>query len=429
MIHQPDWDALAELQFLLYNRIAGTLNEALSSIALTDMPEAQNKPPGYWKDRASNKISNVLNLFNAWSYLIRYKRGEAIPDQALRPFRVNALLNWLGLQLQLNATPHIPSDPLLKGNQETLQEALLLLHSVAYSQGTSVRVTVDNNDLGAWFRVKFGLVRSIPNTLDELMESFGTHWRAQDTAFELATARDFVSLNGCELTLATTALEGEFVFFVRVAGGRALSTAQTKTEPAQAAPSAELLSILSPEIAALLGGPAVEAAEAPAESTSIEQVTLADKDTTPVMRDLRTPLPVEEEPAPPTLDVLRPLPPTLTELELRATQRASEQAQDAKADTQPREGEAAVTDEIDMAAAEEAIIIPAKLPELVLPEHLSAPPAATSNGAAEKEPPTRTQSVIDAAKTQADPRSEAGESRAAAPDEPVSASNVKKGDA
>jgi hypothetical protein len=56
MPREPDWEALADLQFILYNRIADSLNAALSAIALSDMPEAQDKPPGFWKKRAATKI-------------------------------------------------------------------------------------------------------------------------------------------------------------------------------------------------------------------------------------------------------------------------------------------------------------------------------------------------------------------------------------
>ena len=131
MKREPDWEALADLQFLLYNRIADSLNAALTGIALCDMPEAQDKPPGFWKERASAKIGNVLNMFTAWSYLTRFKMGESIPERAVRPFEANALLQWLGGQLQLIPAPEIASNPLLYANRETLQEALLLLYSAA----------------------------------------------------------------------------------------------------------------------------------------------------------------------------------------------------------------------------------------------------------------------------------------------------------
>lgn len=213
-MREPDWDALADLQFLLYNRIAGALNEAISSLALSDMPEAQDKPPGYWKDRATGKVLNVLNLFTAWSYLIRYKRGELLPERAVRPFRANDLLRWLAAQLQIAPVPQAPGDPLLRANQETLQEALLLIHSVACAQGSGVQIQVEGNALGVWFRISFTRSKPMPGTLEDLLASFGAHWRAQDTAFELSTARDFVALNGGELMLITSDLHAEFTFFV-----------------------------------------------------------------------------------------------------------------------------------------------------------------------------------------------------------------------
>ncbi|MBI5957537.1 MAG: hypothetical protein HY866_02305, partial [Chloroflexi bacterium] len=80
-MHQPDWVALADIHFLLYNRISDLLNTALSSIALSGMPDASEQPPEFWRSRASAKIANVLNMYTAWSYLTRYKIGEVIPER------------------------------------------------------------------------------------------------------------------------------------------------------------------------------------------------------------------------------------------------------------------------------------------------------------------------------------------------------------
>jgi hypothetical protein len=229
MTHKIDWESLAELQFLLYSRIADSLNAALSGIALSDMPEAQDKPPGYWQERATAKVSNVLNLFTAWSNLIRFKLDGTIPERALRPFAANALLAWLGTQLHLSPVPRLPDDPTLYANQETLQEALLLLYSAAFTQGSGVRLEVEPAGEEIGFRVRFERNAPIPATFDALLASFGDHWRDQDTLFELATARDFVALNGLALALNTAGEQCEFAFRVpSTAGARARLVAHTQ---------------------------------------------------------------------------------------------------------------------------------------------------------------------------------------------------------
>jgi hypothetical protein len=297
---EPDWKSLADWQFVLYTRIADSLNAALSSIALSDMPEAQDKPPGFWKDRATAKIANVLNLFTAWSYLIRYKMGEPIPERSIRPFRVNTLLAWLGAQLQLSPPPKTEANPLLHANQETLQEALLLLYSAAFTQGSGVQLTLDVTKLGIWFRIKFFRNTPLPGSLDDLLASFGDHWRAQSMAFELTTARDFVRLNGGELTLKPVDNQGEFSFFVRAAG----------------APRA-IVPLPSPE----------GVSETDSTTTEIKEL-----DSTPVI-----PQPVQEEPAtPPTLAVLRPLPPPARLMPLLTNLRA-QAASDAEGQAPPVE--------------------------------------------------------------------------------------------
>jgi len=235
-MREPDWEALADLQFLLYNRIADSLNAALSSIALSDMPEAQNRPPGFWKDRAQTKVANVLNLVVAWSHLIRYKRGDPLPAQAQRTFHANALLTWLSAQLHISPPPLIEADPVLHGNQETLQEALLMLYSAAQALGTGVRLETEVTRLGTWFHVRFARPPSMPSTLDALLASFRDHWRDQSTRFELMVARDFVRMNGAELMLGTSGMQADLMFFVRAAGVPRPAAAPPTPSAVQAAP-------------------------------------------------------------------------------------------------------------------------------------------------------------------------------------------------
>lgn len=365
-MRESDWEALADVQFTLYNRVANQLNEALSGLALSDMPEASDHTPGYWKERATNKILNVLNMFTAWTWLVRYKMGESIPERAIRPFSTNALLGWVGAQLQLVPPPVTVSNPLLRANQETLQEALLLLHSVAYTQGSAVRLVFEAAATGTWFRVRFVRHKPVPVTLDGLIASFGDHWRAQDTLFELTTARDFVRLNGCQLAFNTGPDYGEFAFFVPAAAGRR----QTGTAP------------------------------------QVQAVgTLAPSHSTPVIKE---PEPAPVPPAPPLLAVLRPLPPQIastrpavrTASEGRAPRGEPEEVKPAvQAQDAPKAGESSSAPfetrrarssikPPETAAPAASVIRSVKLPEPKMPEHLRTPPAATSNVALTRETQT-----------------------------------------
>ncbi len=269
-MREPDWEALADLQFLLYNRIADSLNAALSSIALSDMPEAQNRPPGFWKDRAQTKVANVLNLVVAWSHLIRYKRGDPIPAQAQRTFHANALLTWLSAQLHIAPPPLIECDPVLHGNQETLQEALLMLYSAAQALGTGVRLETEVTRLGTWFHVRFARPPAMPSTLDALLASFREHWRDQSTRFELTIARDFVRMNGAELMLGTNGMQADLMFFVRAAGAPRPATPPPMPSAAQAPPPGKTRP-LDPAVIAASPSPArtSSAAEGSAAAESI----------------------------------------------------------------------------------------------------------------------------------------------------------------
>jgi hypothetical protein len=402
MMRDPDWEALADIQFVLYNRVANQLNEALSGMALSDMPEAGDKPPGYWKERATNKIQNVLNMFTAWTWLMRYKMGEQIPERVIRPFSTNSLLTWVGAQLQLSPPPMTTLNPLLRANQETLQEALLLLHSVAYTQGSAVRLAFEATTLGTWFRIRFERYKPLPETFEALIEGFGEHWRAQDTVFELTTARDFVRLNGCELVVNSTAEHGEFAFFVPAAVSKRRTGETPVVQPAEqtaeseAQPAAQRPQVIAPPKAA-----APE--ETPQEPVETGEATSGD---TPIFNDPEPAAP----PVPPTLAVLRPLPPQMMPSPPVTPRIASPEGETSPGEPQeskptPADAEASASSEQTLTGVDTppqppveapdksgpaAVIIPARIPEPRLPERLRTPPASTSNVALTRDTQTLT---------------------------------------
>ncbi len=294
MLREPDWQALADIQFLIYKRVADSLNAALSAVALSDIPGAGGQSPTYWRERATTKVSSVINLFTAWEYLLRYKMGETIPERAIRPFQVNTLLAWLSHQLQLSAVPVVEGDPVLHANQETLQEALLLLYSAAFTQGANVRLEMESQPRGMWFRIKFSRVKPLPPTFDDLLASFGDHWRARDAVFELSMARDFVRMNGSELLLHSTEHHGEFVFFIWRAGA--------KRGPL---PSLEALIPALPGTGPLVPGASRAATQQSSVTQVISEGDLLGKTARPASKPISKPITSEVRPAPDT-PVLKP---------------------------------------------------------------------------------------------------------------------------
>jgi hypothetical protein len=409
----PDWEALADVQFALYNRVANQLNEALSGIALSDMPEAGDKPPGYWQEHATTKILNVLNLFTAWTWLIRFKMGESIPERAIRPFPTNALLGWLGVQLQLSPPPVTTLNPLLRANRETLQEALLLLYSVAYTQGSTVRLAYEATTLGTWFRIRFDRHKDVPESIDALITSFGDHWRAKDAVFELTNARDFVRLNGCELVLNSTPQHGEFAFFVPAAVGwrqtgrlpAARASAHPTRPSTQTAPlSPQVVTPKTPKLAVEEGvsssgdTPVFEEPgpiPLPAPKPAVEKGVSSSGDT-----------PVLKGPGlvpPPTLAELRPRPRQAVPPPVRPPTLATPEGQARQGEPDGemlKEGESASADAVRRSSSEQppaapaprtppgSVIVRAEIPEPKLPDHLRTPPASTSNVALTKETQT-----------------------------------------
>ncbi len=228
--HEPDWDSLGSIQFLLHQRIAEQLNTALAAIDLINRPEAADAPPGFWQQRASDAALRALHIENAWSSLIRHKLGEHFLPQHLLNFRTSELIRWLAVEIGCPQFATPGDDLLLRGNRETLQEALLLLHSCAGSLGPHVRLVVQATGSGMGFRIRYGLVKTPPPTLERLMDALADagNWRAETALFELKRAHDFLTMNGCTLHYHVGADHGEMAFSIPAA----LSATQSAPAPA-----------------------------------------------------------------------------------------------------------------------------------------------------------------------------------------------------
>ncbi len=206
----PDWNTLAEVNFLLYRRMSEHLNAALAALE-----PAADSVDGIQPDRAAESVHAALGMYSAWSNMIRHKAGETplIANDAC--FDGQELLRWVGTTLHIAELPTLSGDQaVFKGNRETLQEALISLQSCAHALGPGVRIIVESHLRGVWFRVRYGIVNQPPATLDELLESLQANWRVKMAGFELSSARDFLSLNNTELFYTVRDQQGELAFFV-----------------------------------------------------------------------------------------------------------------------------------------------------------------------------------------------------------------------
>lgn len=219
----PDWATLNEINFLIAHRMADVLNAGLAALTVADLPEESGNPPGWWRERAKTKVEQALDITMAWSWLIQYKTGSELPEKTIRPFRLQHLLDWLTATLRLIPALQTNPNTFIQGNQQTLQEAILLLHSVAASQGAGVRISLDYLPQHIQFRVRFARQRPLakpPQALDELLNGRNGHWRHRITAFELRSARDFLKMNQIELRLEDTGRIGELLFNIPRFGKR-----------------------------------------------------------------------------------------------------------------------------------------------------------------------------------------------------------------
>jgi hypothetical protein len=214
MKRDPDWHSLDEINFLINRRMVEHLNAALAAISLINSSDAQDTPPEFWQKRALNEVLNAINTQNAWSSLVRHNLGESFLRQHIQQFPASELLVWVAAELRLPSF-HLPKrDLILNGNRETLQEALLLLHSCAYTLGPGVRLVAELMKNGIWFRIRYNIIKDPPDTLEQLVEGMHKNWRTQNAAFELKRARDFLAMNDCDLHFSQDKDYVELAFFV-----------------------------------------------------------------------------------------------------------------------------------------------------------------------------------------------------------------------
>lgn len=228
--YEPPWGALNDINFLLYNRFANPLNAALSAIELSENAEGTGFSADWWRSRAREKIAATLSLVMAWSWLIQYKNGMALPRQAIRPFALSETVNWLGERLRTPISDTLDGVT-LDANQETLQEALLLLYSVASSQGSGVSISWNvqpqSVKIGIQYRQRHK--DATDDNLEALMQGFKSHWRSQLTALELRLAQNFLQVNGIDLNFNDTGKMGEFGLDINRGPDHQLSLGQTTT--------------------------------------------------------------------------------------------------------------------------------------------------------------------------------------------------------
>jgi hypothetical protein len=217
-IREPDWEALNDVNFLIYTRVSNSMNEALSAIELSEAPDLDEKSPQWWRDRAKYKISTSLGTLMAWTWLIQHKSGIHLPSQAIRPFVLGDALNWLAQRLQIDEADKnlLANLVVLDANQETFQEAVLLLHSVAMSQGGRVKLLWEKSNGSVDFVVQFRRRRKREpyGSMEALLESFGHHWRTQLIGFELKMAISLLEMNKIELRFRDSHTGGRFEFSV-----------------------------------------------------------------------------------------------------------------------------------------------------------------------------------------------------------------------
>lgn len=219
--HQPDWESLSEFNFLLYRRTVDGLNAALSALDVAAMPDKSSLPAEWWYARSRDKVEAVLNLSMAWSWLIQFKVGIELTQQVIRPFDLQEMLDWLTTNLQLRPALYYDKKLMLLGNKQSIQEAILMLHSVGGTLGR-VRLKITPAEDKTVVAIMVSRLREQKpfGAVKEILGELGEHWRERTIAFELQTALDFLNMNKLALDLKDDGSTLQFSFTIPVANSK-----------------------------------------------------------------------------------------------------------------------------------------------------------------------------------------------------------------
>jgi hypothetical protein len=207
-----NWKRLADVNFLIYRRMTNYLSAALGAVNLIGTDTEQSVE--YWKQRAIKQLMRANQLYSAWNHLLQVKGVDQVSPPSQRLFRATDLMEWLATEMAQHYSYHPDHDRLLQGNRELLQEALLLIHSAAYSLGPGVRLLTQAMPNGMWFRIRYNLLKKAPAALEGLLETLTTDWRSEMTAFELFCASEFLALNNSSLDYSVDEQHATLGFFI-----------------------------------------------------------------------------------------------------------------------------------------------------------------------------------------------------------------------
>jgi hypothetical protein len=122
--------------------------------------------------------------------------------------------------LNISRVPDCDEDEVLRGNPETVKEAVIALRSCTQTLGPRPQIQVQRQERGLWLRMRYGSSGNPPATLDTLMSSLHDNWRLETAAFELSCAHDFLKMNGLDLFYTLPDGFCELAFFLPLAHQR-----------------------------------------------------------------------------------------------------------------------------------------------------------------------------------------------------------------
>lgn len=217
-----EWATLSQINFLIHRRLTAYLENAVT--VLDESPEAHHS--------VRHEIQAAQGVYNAWTNLIRFKAGESPAITGSQQISSCELLQWIAAELNISRVPDCDEEEVLRGNPETVKEAVIALRSCTQTLGPRPQIHVQRHDRGIWLRMRYGSTGNSPATLDALMLSLQDNWRLETAAFELSCAYDFLKMNGLDLFYTQPDGFCELAFFlplVHMRGQRGSAKEQAKS--------------------------------------------------------------------------------------------------------------------------------------------------------------------------------------------------------
>lgn len=214
------WDTLEFVKDYLFRRLADPLTKAISSVEQTkNAGEKEQAQISLNMIEAQRDLAVSQCLIKAWSTLIEWKNGAAIPEENRQTLAPQQLPSWLLDYLAQRAVIKFEQTHYLYVHPEVFYESVMLLVAVTEKIGKLSHIMLNDAApprAGVWLRVVFEAPKdsAYPSKLAVLDRVDTKKPEHRHMPLEFAVVEDLFEYNNCRISLQNNTRTGHQAFAV-----------------------------------------------------------------------------------------------------------------------------------------------------------------------------------------------------------------------